>query len=200
MIGISFGLACGMDLSENTQEHSTVGRVCTPVFNFGLKAFEKLDLKKDSDRPVVKVVNETERAVKLADEVVLPEQLVFLPETSADSLLMTRWKTTPFDLRGKGLQPPAVYKKKIGERILRKLGDDGSPFDKGVACYFAGDLFKIGKGSLFSRYVMPKLDRKQPKAAEKYWTDLYKALAENNSYEEIRENIIIELRKRGRRI
>jgi len=133
-------------------------------------------------------------AENLADSFILPNQLVFLPEAKADDSLLKKWKNIPFELIGKGLQPHAVYKRKVGERIMQKLGNDASIFDKGVICYFAGDLFKIGDESLFSRYIMPMLNKKQIGAIEEYWRDLHEVLIKEDSYREIQEAIARNIR------
>ncbi|ORX78453.1 hypothetical protein BCR32DRAFT_295021 [Anaeromyces robustus] len=128
-------------------------------------------------------------AESLADDFILPETLIFLPETKVDVSLLKKWKNIPYNLIGKGLQPHVVYKRKIGERIIQELGKSASIFDKGVICYFAGDLFKVGDESLFSKYVMPMLNRKQPRAIEEYWRNLREVLIKENSYKEIQDAI-----------
>ncbi|OUM59663.1 hypothetical protein PIROE2DRAFT_63626 [Piromyces sp. E2] len=171
--------------------------------NDALKAFlsnRKVKKDKVENSNVFRSKDRIAYAKKLADDFKLPKQLIFLPEVKGDRLLITKLQQTPFELVGKGVQAPLIYKRRMGERILESLGSDASLLDMGVVCYFAEDLFDIGKKSLFSKYVIPKLNRGRYKTAEDYWVDLYRHLIENNSYEEMQRDMVVELKKRGIRI
>ncbi|KAG4095171.1 hypothetical protein H8356DRAFT_491603 [Neocallimastix lanati (nom. inval.)] len=181
-----------MDLSRDNQGRAVVaGHFYSPAFVPGsLGAFlDNYKIRESENKNVSKSENDIALAEHLADNFSLPEQMIFLPEAKANGSLLKKWRNIPIELVGKGLQPHAVYKRKVGERIMQELGKNASIFDKGVICYFAGDLFKIGDESLFSKYVMPMLNRKQPEAIEEYWRDLRKVLIKEDSYGEIQDAI-----------